>query len=88
MREQITEMLSSSTGEGLGLTLGEARSVMRVGLMLAAACAAAIAPCSVSSSSSGTALPGSALTIVAGTDPADGAPDGRVDRLPWSRRRR
>ncbi len=43
MRDEITEVVSSSTGEGLGLTLGEARSVMRVGLMVAAACAAAAA---------------------------------------------
>lgn len=41
MREEVTKVLSSPTGKGLGLSVGEALSVMRVGLMIAAACAAA-----------------------------------------------
>lgn len=43
MRDEITKVLSSPTGEGLGLSLSEARAIMRVGLMVAAACAAAAA---------------------------------------------
>ena len=36
MREQITKLVTSPTGEGLGLTVGETLSAMRVGLMFAA----------------------------------------------------
>jgi hypothetical protein len=43
MRDEITKVLSSPTGAGLGLSLSEAKSFMRVGLMIAAACAAAAA---------------------------------------------
>jgi len=43
MREEIDKVLSSSTGEGLGLSVSDALSVMRVGLMVAGACAAAAA---------------------------------------------
>jgi hypothetical protein len=43
MRDQITEVLSTPSGEGLGLTIDQAKAVMRVGLMIAAACAAAAA---------------------------------------------
>ncbi len=43
MRDEITKVLSSPTGEGLGLSLSEAKAFMRVGLMIAAACAAAAA---------------------------------------------
>ncbi len=43
MRDEITKVLSSPTGQGLGLSLSEARTFMRVGLMVAAACAAAAA---------------------------------------------
>lgn len=43
MREQVTKVLSSPTGEGLGISVGQALAVMRVGLMVTAACAAAAA---------------------------------------------
>lgn len=43
MREEVTEVLSSPTGKGLGISVGEALSLMRGGLMVAAACAAAAA---------------------------------------------
>ena len=43
MRDEITEMLSSPTGEGLGITMSQALTSMRVGLMVAGACAAAAA---------------------------------------------
>jgi len=43
MRDEITKVLSSPTGKGLGLSLSEAKTFMRVGLMIAAACAAAAA---------------------------------------------
>lgn len=43
MRDQLTETLSSPTFRDLGITVGEALSGMRVGLMVAAACAAAAA---------------------------------------------
>jgi hypothetical protein len=43
MREEISRVLSSSTGSGLGITVSEATTVMRVGLMTAAACGAAAA---------------------------------------------
>jgi hypothetical protein len=39
--DEISKVLTSSTGESLGLSLDEALSAMRVGLMVAAACAAA-----------------------------------------------
>jgi len=42
-REQITEVLRSPSGEGLGLTMSQALTSMRVGLMIAGACAAATA---------------------------------------------
>ena len=43
MRDEIARMLSSPTGEGLGLTMSQALASMRVGLMVAGACAAATA---------------------------------------------
>jgi hypothetical protein len=43
MREEITKVVTSPTGEGLGLSVSEALSAMRVGLMIAGACAAAAA---------------------------------------------
>lgn len=43
MREEVTKVLASPTGSGLGLSVSEALSVMRVGLMVAGACAAAAA---------------------------------------------
>jgi len=43
MRDEIARMLSSPTGEGLGITMGQALASMRVGLMVAGACAAATA---------------------------------------------
>jgi hypothetical protein len=43
MRDEIDKVLSSPTGEGLGLSVSDALAVMRVGLMLAGACAAAAA---------------------------------------------
>ena len=39
-RDEVTKMLSSGTGESLGLTVTEALSGMRVGLVIAAVCAA------------------------------------------------
>ena len=43
MRDEITRMLNSPTGEGLGITMSQALASMRVGLMVAGACAAATA---------------------------------------------
>jgi len=43
MRDEITRMLDSPTGEGLGITMSQALESMRVGLMVAGACAAATA---------------------------------------------
>ena len=43
MRDEITEMLRSPTGEGLGITMSQALAGMRAGLMVSAACAAAAA---------------------------------------------
>jgi hypothetical protein len=43
MRDEITTVLTSSTGAGLGLSVSDALSLMRVGLMVAGACAAAAA---------------------------------------------
>ena len=43
MRDEVVKMLASPTGEGLGLSVADALAVMRVGLMVAAACAAAAA---------------------------------------------
>ena len=43
MRDEIAKMLSSPTGEGLGITMSQALASMRVGLMVAGACAAATA---------------------------------------------
>jgi hypothetical protein len=43
MHDQIQKALSSPTGSGLGLSVGQALSLMRVGLMISAACAAAAA---------------------------------------------
>ena len=43
MRDQITQLVTSPTGEGLGLSVSEMLSAMRVGLMFAAGCAAAAA---------------------------------------------
>ena len=43
MRDEIARMLSSPTGERLGLTMSQALASMRVGLMVAGACAAATA---------------------------------------------
>lgn len=43
MREEVSKVLSSPTGKGLGISVSEALSLMRVGLMVAAACAAATA---------------------------------------------
>ncbi len=43
MRDEITRMLNSPTGEGLGITMSQALTSMRVGLMVAGACAAAAA---------------------------------------------
>ena len=43
MRDEITRMLDSPTGEGLGITMSQALASMRVGLMVAGACAAAAA---------------------------------------------
>src|ERR1700712_5126151 len=43
MRDEITKVLSSGTGSGLGLSVSDALSLMRVGLMVAGACAAAAA---------------------------------------------
>ena len=42
-RDEITKMLTSPTGEGLGITMSQALAGMRVGLMVAGACAAAAA---------------------------------------------
>ncbi len=42
-RDEITRMLNSPTGEGLGITMSQALASMRVGLMVAGACAAATA---------------------------------------------
>ena len=42
-RDEITKMLNSPTGEGLGITMSQALAGMRVGLMVAGACAAAAA---------------------------------------------
>ena len=39
-RDRVTDALSSPTGEGLGLTVTEALDLMRIGLMVAAVCAA------------------------------------------------
>ncbi len=39
-REQVTEALSSPAGEGLGLSVGQALDLMRVGLTVTAVCAA------------------------------------------------
>ena len=43
MREKITEVITSPSGEGLGITMSQALTSMRVGLMIAGACAAATA---------------------------------------------
>lgn len=43
MREEITKVVTSPTGKGLGLSVEETLSAMRVGLFIAAACAAAAA---------------------------------------------
>jgi hypothetical protein len=43
MREEVDKVLTTPTGQGLGLSVNEALSAMRVGLMIAAACAAATA---------------------------------------------
>jgi hypothetical protein len=43
MRDEITEVLRSPTGEGLGISMSQALASMRVGLMIAGACAAAAA---------------------------------------------
>jgi hypothetical protein len=43
MRDELTETLSSPTFRDLGITVGEALTGMRVGLMVAGACAAATA---------------------------------------------
>ncbi len=43
MRDELTEVLRSPTGEGLGITMSQALTGMRVGLMVAGACAAATA---------------------------------------------
>lgn len=41
--DEVAKMLASTTGAGLGISVSEALSAMRVGLMVAAACAAATA---------------------------------------------
>ncbi len=41
MRDEITKVIDSPTGQGLGISVSEALAAMRVGLMVAAACAAA-----------------------------------------------
>ena len=43
MRDEITKVINSPTGKGLGISVSEALTAMRVGLMVAAACAAAAA---------------------------------------------
>ncbi len=43
MREEIAKGLASPMGQGMGLSVSEALSLMRVGLMVAGACAAAAA---------------------------------------------
>lgn len=43
MRDEVTEVLSSPTGKGLGINVSEALTLMRGGLMVAAASAAAAA---------------------------------------------
>ena len=43
MREKITEVITSPSGDGLGITMSQALTSMRVGLMIAGACAAATA---------------------------------------------
>src|ERR1700712_1912885 len=43
MHDQIQKALSSPTGSSLGFSVGQALTLMRVGLMIAAACAAAAA---------------------------------------------
>jgi hypothetical protein len=42
-RDRVTDMLSSPTGEGLGLSVSEALRIMQIGLTVAAMCAAASA---------------------------------------------
>ena len=58
-RDQVAELLSSPTGEGLGLSVAQALSAIRVGLMVTGAVRRGVSRARVSSCSSGTAGPGS-----------------------------